>query len=34
LIITAKTSKKIAEERHQYMEIFLQQFYDEWNGLK
>ena len=26
------TGKKIAEERHQYMENFLQQFYSEWNG--
>lgn len=26
------TGKKIAEERHQYMETFLQQFYNEWNG--
>lgn len=28
------TGKKIAEERHIYMEDFLQQFYDEWNGKK
>ena len=27
------TGKKIAEERHQYMETFLQQFYNEWDGL-
>jgi len=26
------TGKKIAEERHQYMETFLQQFYKEWEG--
>jgi len=26
------TGKKIAEERHQYMETFLQQFYSEWEG--
>ncbi|UMB59318.1 HD domain-containing protein [Lutibacter sp. A80] len=26
------TGKKIAEERHIYMEDFLQQFYNEWNG--
>lgn len=26
------TGKKIAEERHQYMENFLQQFYKEWDG--
>lgn len=31
-----KTSegKKIAQERHQFMESFLEQFYDEWNGVK
>ena len=28
------TGKKIAEERHQYMITFLQQFYNEWNGEK
>ncbi|GGG94036.1 phosphohydrolase [Polaribacter pacificus] len=28
------TAKKIAEERHAFMETFLQQFYDEWNGVK
>jgi len=27
------SGKKIAEERHQYMETFLQQFYKEWDGL-
>jgi uncharacterized protein len=31
--MNTKTGKKIAEERHQYMETFLQQFYAEWNGL-
>jgi len=28
------SGKKIAEERHQYMETFLQQFYNEWEGEK
>ena len=28
------TGKKIADNRHQFMEIYLQQFYNEWNGLK
>ena len=28
------SGKKIAEERHQYMKNFLQQFYDEWSGKK
>ncbi|MFA5296834.1 MAG: HD domain-containing protein [Lutibacter sp.] len=30
--MNTKTGKKIAEERHQYMETFLQQFYKEWEG--
>lgn len=29
-----KTGKKIAEKRHNFMESYLQQFYDEWNGIK
>ncbi|MFQ3297783.1 MAG: hypothetical protein ACI921_001776, partial [Polaribacter sp.] len=29
-----KTGKKIALERHQYMEQFLTQFYNEWDGLE
>ena len=28
------SGKKIALERHQYMEQFLKQFYNEWGGLK
>ena len=28
------TGKKIAKERHKYMETFLQQFFDEWDGKK
>ena len=32
--MNTKTGKKIAEERHFYMENFLQQFFDEWNGEK
>jgi len=30
--MNTKTGRKIAEERHGFMEIFLQQFYAEWNG--
>lgn len=30
--MNTKTGKKIAEERHLYMEKFLQQFYKEWEG--
>ena len=26
------TGKKIAEQRHQFMEKYLEQFYNEWNG--
>ena len=32
--MNTETGEKIAEERHQYMETFLQQFYNEWNGEK
>ena len=28
------TGKKIAAKRHDFMELYLQQFYDEWNGMK
>ena len=30
--MNTKTGKEIAERRHFYMEQFLNQFYDEWNG--
>ncbi|AMC11109.1 phosphohydrolase [Lutibacter profundi] len=32
--MNTETGKKIAEERHQYMETFLKQFFNEWDGLK
>jgi uncharacterized protein len=32
--MNTKTGRKIAEERHQFMETFLKQFYGEWNGEK
>jgi uncharacterized protein len=32
--MNTKTGKKIALERHQYMENFLSQFYAEWEGKK
>ena len=32
--MNTEAGKRIALERHQYMEEFLQQFYDEWNGNK
>jgi uncharacterized protein len=28
------TGKKLAEGRHKYMELFLSQFYAEWDGEK
>lgn len=31
--MNTKTGKKIAEQRHVFMEQFLAQFYQEWNGL-
>jgi uncharacterized protein len=32
--MNTQTGKKIAQERHDFMQSFLEQFYDEWNGLK
>lgn len=32
--MNTKTGKRIAQERHQFMEKFLEQFYAEWNGEK
>jgi uncharacterized protein len=32
--INTQTGKKIAQERHEFMEIFLDQFSQEWNGEK
>ncbi len=31
-LMNTKTAKKIAEERHEFMEQFLNQFYIEWDG--
>ncbi len=32
--MNTKAGKEIAEERHQFMEVFLSQFENEWNGFK
>jgi uncharacterized protein len=32
--MNTKTGKRIAEKRHQFMELYLTQFYNEWDGLK
>ena len=32
--MNTETGKRIAEKRHQFMELYLQQFYDEWDGRK
>ncbi len=31
-LMNTETGKKLAENRHQYMEGFLEQFYNEWEG--
>jgi uncharacterized protein len=30
--MNTKTGKQIAQQRHQFMELYLKQFYSEWNG--
>ncbi len=32
--MNTKTGKKMAIERHRFMEAYLNEFYDEWNGIK
>jgi uncharacterized protein len=32
--MNTETGRKIAEERHVFMETFLKQFYAEWEGKK
>jgi len=32
--MNTKAGKRIAEERHHFMQLFLHQFYAEWNGEK
>ncbi len=31
--MNTETGKKIAQQRHDFMETFLAQFYNEWNGI-
>lgn len=31
--MNTETGKKIAEKRHEFMETYLKQFYNEWNGV-
>ncbi len=33
-LMNTDTAKIIAQERHKYLEDFLQEFFDEWNGKK
>ncbi|RYY07489.1 MAG: HD domain-containing protein [Sphingobacteriaceae bacterium] len=33
-LMNTETARKIAEQRHQFMELYLEQFYAEWNGVK
>ena len=32
--MNTKTGRRIAEKRHQFMELYLEQFYGEWDGIK
>ena len=32
-LMNTETAKNIAKHRHEYMEMFLKEFYDEWNGI-
>ena len=32
--MNTETAKKMADERHKFMELFLQEFFDEWEGKK
>ena len=32
--MNTKTAKKMANKRHQFMELYLNEFFDEWNGNK
>jgi uncharacterized protein len=32
--MNTQTAKKLAENRHHFMELYLSQFFDEWNGLR
>lgn len=32
--LNTKAAKEIALGRHQFMETYLNQFYDEWDGIK
>jgi uncharacterized protein len=32
--MNTETGKKLAQERHRFMELFLSQFYAEWEGEK
>ena len=33
-MMNTNTAKEIAIERHEYLEGFLNELYDEWNGVK
>ncbi len=33
-LMNTDTARKVAKERHEFMETFLEQFYDEWDGIR
>ena len=32
--MNTNSGKRLADQRHKFMELFLDQFYSEWNGQK
>ncbi len=32
--MNTNTGKAVAQKRHEFMELYLQQFFDEWDGRK
>ncbi len=33
-LMNTEKAKQVAEDRHRFMELYINEFYDEWNGIK